>query len=85
MYSYSNLTANQINSVFRGCLPCGCYDDPDKIYKIPRYNVRLRFSNTEFVYRGKRIAEVIVECDCCGSTVRYNVESRDICENEINW
>ena len=85
MYSYSGLRASQINSVFPGCVPCRCQDDSEKIYKVPRYNVRIGYANLEVGHRGKRIKEIRVECDCCGAERCYDVEHYDVYANDLNW
>ena len=85
MYSYSNLRASQINSLFPGCVPCGCHDDSSKIYKVPRYDVRICYGSTIYGSRGRLVREILVECDCCGASRRYDVESRGVYENEIPW
>ncbi len=85
MYSYDDLRAGQITSVFYGCVPCGCYDDPNKIYKVPRYSVRIRYGSTVYGYRGRIIREITVTCDCCGASRTYDVESRGVYEKDLNW
>lgn len=85
MYDYNGLRASQINSVFPGCIPCRCYDDDEKIYKVPRYDVRVRFGTTHYGTRGKIIKEIVVACDCCGAERRYDVEYCGVCENDLSW
>ena len=85
MYEYRDLRASQITSVFPGTLPCTCYDDASKIYKVPRYDVRFKFGTTSYGYRGRIIKEITVECDCCGAFKRTDVESCDVYERDINW
>ena len=80
-----SVSGQKVNSVFRGCLPCRCYDDPDKIYKVPRYTVDFKFTSTWRGNGDRKIKEVRVECDCCGSYDHYDVESRDIWLREIDW
>ena len=85
MYDYSDLRASQINSVFPGCVPCGCYDDPDKIVKVPRYDIRLRFGTTVYGNRGRLICQIRLHCDCCEKERTYDVEKYEVYENEIPW
>lgn len=85
MYEYRNLRASQVTSVFPGTLPCSCYDDESKIYKVPRYDVRIRYGTTVYGSRGRIIEEITVECDCCGSWRRSNVERYDVYQNDISW
>lgn len=85
MYNYYGLRASQINSVFYGCLPCSCWDDDDKVYKVPRYDVRITYGSTIYGSRGRLIREITVECDCCGASRRFNVESYDVYQNDLSW
>lgn len=85
MYSYNGLRASQITTFFPFALPCACYDDASKIYKIPRYDVRIKYGTTEYGYRGRILKEITVECDCCGRSKRTDVEYRDVYQKDLNW
>ena len=85
MSSYSAVSGQKVNSVFRGCLPCRCYDDPKKIYKVPRYTVDFTYASTYLGNGDRKIREVRVECDCCGRYERTDVEDRDIWTSDISW
>ena len=85
MFSYTSLRASQINSVFPGCVPCRCYDDKEKIYKVPRYDVRISLGTVGYGSRGRIIKEIVVYCDCCGAERRYDVESYDVYQNDLSW
>lgn len=85
MSHYNGISGQKIKSVFPGCLPCKCYDNPKKIYKVPRYSVDFAYTSTWKGNGDRKIREVRVECDCCGSYDRYDVEDRDIWTSEISW
>lgn len=84
-YTYRGLSGKQIDNVFGGCVPCNCYQDPDKIYKVPRYDVDVKYGTTSYGNGSTLISEITVECDCCGARERYDVERRDIYSGDLPW
>lgn len=89
MYNYTSLRPSQITSHFPGCVPCNCNDDAERIYKIPRYDVKLRlgytYCKTSNNDTSRNIKEIRVECDCCGAVGTYDVESYDVFVKDLNW
>ena len=85
MYDYTGLRAGQVNMFFSGCVPCTCFDDPVNIYKVPRYSVKISLGTTAYGSRGRIIKEIVVECDCCGASRRYNVECYGVYQNDLTW
>lgn len=62
-----------------------CWDDPDMIYRIPRYDVDVKYANTYYGNGSRLIKEIRVECDCCGAQETYDVENQDVYSSDINW
>lgn len=85
MYDYVGLRASQITSHFPGYIPCNCSYDDSKVYKVPRYDVRLSYGSTQYGSKGRIVKEIMVECDCCRSRERYDVERYDVYQNDLNW
>lgn len=84
-YRFNGISGQAINKIFPGCVPCRCYDDDEKVYKIPRYDVEMVYSSTQYGYGVRLTKEIYVECDCCGAREKFNVERYEVYSNSIPW
>ena len=66
----------------RSLMPCRCNEDP---YKDCSFYVNVKTSTTGIVGRGQMLSHVHIECNCCRSSTRRDVESMEIYENDLDF
>lgn len=76
---YSKAYHDNFHEVFPGISPCDCHQKDD--YTI--YDIEFKLGDT--VGAGRIIKEVTVQCQMCGKQASFDVENREVFENDINF